>query len=258
MYIGLFFACATGIWDLISVLRGAPLIPHLNYTFVFGTVVWALTYLWTFLSQYSWILSALGKYENQISELLVKSNKNFIELIQLIAKTIETKDKYTAGHSLRVMDYATRIARSLNLSEKEIEMLKHACLLHDIGKIGIPETILNKKTPLTSKERTYIQSHPVFARQILSTVSDFQDILEIIYTHHERVDGNGYPEGLKHAEIPLLARIVAVADAYDAMLSERPYRKAKSKKQAIHELQNVKDTQLDGLLVDKFIEVLID
>src|SRR4030043_339826 len=135
----------SGIYDFVSVSRGRPLLPYFNHAFVFGTVVFSLSYLWTFLSQYSWVLTALTKYETLVSELIAKSNKSFVELIQLIAKTIETKDQYTAGHSLRVMDYAVQISRALNLSEKEIELLKHACLLHDIGKIGIPEAILNKK-----------------------------------------------------------------------------------------------------------------
>src|SRR4030043_331922 len=145
VYIGLGFIIITGIYDFVSVSRGRPLLPYFNHAFVFGTVVFSLSYLWTFLSQYSWVLTALTKYETLVSELIAKSNKSFVELIQLIAKTIETKDQYTAGHSLRVMDYAVQISRALNLSEKEIELLKHACLLHDIGKIGIPEAILNKK-----------------------------------------------------------------------------------------------------------------
>jgi HD-GYP domain-containing protein (c-di-GMP phosphodiesterase class II) len=135
-------------------------------------------------------------------------------------------------------------------------MLKQACLLHDIGKIGIPDGILNKRSALNDKEREHIFRHPAVGKQILSSVADFQGILEIIQTHHERVDGKGYPQGLNQDDIPLLARILAVADTYDAMCSERPYRKAKTKLQAIAELQNVKYKQLDGAIVDKFIEVL--
>jgi HD-GYP domain-containing protein (c-di-GMP phosphodiesterase class II) len=142
------------------------------------------------------------------------------------------------------------------LPKNDVDLLKQACLLHDIGKIGIPDGILNKKSALSDKEREYIFRHPAAGKQILSSVADFHGILEIIQTHHERVDGKGYPHGLNREDIPLLARILSVADTYDAICSERPYRKAKSKTQAIAELQTVKNKQLDGAIVDKFIEVL--
>jgi putative nucleotidyltransferase with HDIG domain len=252
--IGLALALVLAIIDVAGLIIGKPVIESIPYPFVIGTVIFLLSYLWSFLSQYSWFFVALDKSHNQIIQLTEQSNKSVLGFVQLIARTLDAKDHYTAGHSLRVMDYAVKIAKSLDLPENEIELLKHACLLHDIGKIGIPDGILNKETPLSEKEREHIFNHPVLGKKILSTAEEFREILDIIYTHHERVDGHGYPSGLKKDEIPLLARIIAVADTYDAMRSERPYRKALTKKAAIVELKRIKDSQLDGSLVETFIE----
>ena len=251
--IGLALAIVFAMIDVTGLVVGKPLIKSIPYPFVIGTIIFVLTYLWSFLSQYSWFFVALDKSQDQIMQLTEQTNKSVLGFVQLIARTLDAKDHYTAGHSLRVMDYAVKIARSLDLPENEIELLKHACLLHDIGKIGIPDGILNKETPLSDKEREHIINHPVLGKKILSTAEEFRDILDIIYAHHERVDGNGYPNGLKRDEIPLLARIIAVADTYDAMLSERPYRKALTKKEAIVELKRIKDSQLDGILVETFL-----
>ena len=251
--IGVAIAIVLAIIDVFGLSMGQPLIRSIPYPFVIGTIVFVMSYLWSFVSQYSWFFVALDRSRNQIIKLTEQSNKSFLGFVQIIARTLDAKDHYTAGHSLRVMDYAVKIARSLDLPESEIELLKHACLLHDIGKIGIPDGILNKEEPLSENEREHIYNHPVLGRKILSTAEEFRDILDIIYSHHERIDGNGYPNGLKREEIPLLARIIAVADTYDAMLSERPYRKALSKKEAIVELRRIKDSQLDGELVDIFL-----
>lgn len=174
----------------------------------------------------------------------------------MVTKTLNAKDPYTADHSVRVMEYSVQIANTLSLAESEIDLLRQACLFHDIGKICIPDYILNKRAVLTDEEREHILRHPELGRQILSTAGEFKHILDIIYAHHERVDGKGYPDGRTRDEIPLLARILAVADTYDAMLPERPYRRAKTKDEAIQELHKVKGTQLDEEIVDKFIEVL--
>ena len=254
--IGIGFAIVTSVIDVVGVTIGRPLIHGIIHPHITATIVFSLGYAWTFLSQYSWVFGALTVSEKQIAQLIARSDKSFVEFVQLIAKTLDAKDHYTAGHSLRVMGYATKIARKLDLSGSEIELLRHACLLHDIGKIGIPDGILNKETPLTEEERKHITKHPVLGKQILSTVTEFQDILEIIYSHHERFDGNGYPDGLRKDEIPLLARVIAVADAYDAMRSERPYRKAMTKAEAVEELKKVKDHQLDGRIVETFIKVI--
>jgi len=256
LIIGLGIGIGSGILDFMGLLLRRPVISYIRDPFVFGIFIMSVLFMWTFFSQYSWTLSNLTKSKELIKKLIAKSNKNYVEFVELIAKTVDAKDHYTAGHSLRVMDYAVKIAKELHLPRTEIELLKHACLLHDIGKISIPDGILNKPGPLTDEEREHIFRHPVVGKQILSTVSDFQEILDIIYAHHERIDGKGYPNGLTKDEIPLLARIMAVADTYDAMRSERPYRKARTKEEAIAELKRVKGRQLDKKIVDRFLKVV--
>ena len=224
--IGIAIGFASSLFDIIGIFRGKPLIPWLRSPHLVGIFIASVTFAYSFLSRYTWVFSTLTRSQNEIERLMAKSNRDFMEFVQLIAKTLDAKDKYTAGHSLRVMDYAGKIARALQIPEKEIDLLKQACLLHDIGKISIPDGILNKKKKLTKREREYIFNHPVVGKKILSTVSDFKEILDIIYAHHERIDGSGYPDGRMHDDIPFLARILAVADTYDAMRSERPYRPA--------------------------------
>lgn len=242
--------------DAAGVFIGRPLIPGFRSPYILGLYIVAVSFAWVFLSRYSWVFTSLTKTRQEVERLTAKSTRDFVEFVQLIAKTLDAKDHYTAGHSLRVMDYAVRIANTLDIPEHEIELLKQACLLHDIGKMSIPDGILNKKKPLSKKEREYILRHPVVGKKILSTVSEFKGILDIIYAHHERVDGKGYPDGLVKDGIPLLARILAVADTYDAMRSERPYRKAKNKECALDELNKIKGSQLDEEIVDKFIASL--
>jgi len=257
LIVGIGIGLFCGVLDLIGILRGKPTITGATWPFIsVGIFIVSSSFAWTFLSKFSTFFGALSESQLNHEKLIERYNKNFFEFVQLIAKTIDAKDHYTAGHSLRVRDYAVKIATTLNLSQTDITILEQAALLHDIGKIATPDGILNKKAPLTKEERQYINMHPVVAREILSTVSDFEDILDIIYHHHERIDGKGYPKGLKRDQIPLLARIIAVADTYDAMLSERPYRSAKTKEEALEELIRVKGSQLDQEIVDKFIEVI--
>lgn len=252
--IGIAFPLA-GI-DILGVILGKPVIPWLVHPHILAVIVFSIGYLWTFLSMYVWVFAAWDISEKQLDSLIEKTNKNFLEFVLLIAKTIDAKDHYTAGHSLRVMDYAVKIARNLGLPVTDIDRLKYACLLHDIGKIGIPDGILNKKSSLSPRDIEHIMTHPIVGKQILSTMSEFKDILDVIYHHHERIDGKGYPNGLKQRDIPLLSRILAVADAYDAMRSERPYRKAKTKDQAVHELHQVQGSQLDEKIVSAFVSIL--
>lgn len=254
--IGAALAIFLGFLDLAGNLIDRPILGFFPHPSALAIFICVVSFTWTFLSQYSWVLHSLSRSEREVEELIAKSNRNFIEFVQLIARTLDAKDHYTAGHSLRVMDYAVRIARTLGIPDPEIELLRHACLLHDIGKICIPDGILNKKSALSDHEREHIIKHPIVGRQILSTVSDFQDILDVIYTHHERMDGTGYPKGLRREEIPILARILAVADSYDAMCSERPYRRAKTRAQAIEELKNARGTQLDEQIVDVFVGLI--
>lgn len=149
-----------------------------------------------------------------------------LEVIRSFAQAVEVKDVYTRGHSDRVALYATHLGNRLKLSQQDMNRLYTSGILHDIGKIGIPDSILNKPSKLTKEEFSVMQRHPELGRAILNQVTSFDDILPIIYYHHEHIDGSGYPMGLHGEEIPLLARILSVVDAYEAMTSDRAYRKA--------------------------------
>lgn len=256
MMVGLGVCLLSGVIYLLNLFFPRPFLPMIPRPFIYGIFILSVSFALTFFSQFSWLSAAFTRSERKIEQLVQKSNQSFLEFVQLIARTLDAKDHYTAGHSLRVMEYATRLARALNLPERDIQLLKQSCLLHDIGKISIPDGILNKKSPLTDQDREYIIRHPLVGKQILGAMSDFQEIIEIIQAHHERIDGKGYPRGLTGEEIPLLARILAVADTYDAICSERPYRRAKPPDRAIQELRSVRDTQLDERIVEKFIEVI--
>ncbi len=256
MPFGLGLCIIAGMVDYVGKMNGAPIISWLRDPFSIGMFAISLSFFSYILFCYSNIVSEYQHSLKDIEKLLQKNYQTLGEFVQLIAKTIDAKDKYTAGHSIRVAEYAIRIARILNLDEHQIEILRQACLLHDIGKIGIPDGVLNKKSPLTAKDRAHIYRHPVLAREILKHVTDLQEVLDIIYAHHERIDGSGYPQGLTKEQIPLLARILSVADAYDAMLSERPYRQPKTKLAAIKELLALRDRQFDALVVNKFVEIM--
>ncbi|KJS00221.1 MAG: hypothetical protein VR68_07260 [Peptococcaceae bacterium BRH_c4a] len=182
--------------------------------------------------------------------------ESYLSTIRVLASALEVKDLYTRGHSDSVAKWAVAIARRLNMSKHEIEGIEVAAILHDIGKIGIHEDILNKPGKLEKEEWEEIKKHPELSFKILHGIKFPWDIIPIIYSHHERYDGNGYPAGLKGEEIPLGARIIAVADLYDAMTSDRAYRKGLSNEMVVRELKKVAGTQLDPEIVKVFIEIL--
>jgi putative nucleotidyltransferase with HDIG domain len=184
---------------------------------------------------------------------LVKSN---ISTMKTLVSTEEAKDPYTRGHCGRVTEYAVEIARELNLGQKDIEIIKNAGVLHDVGKIGVGDVILHKPTQLNEQEWNVIKQHPITALKILLPLKFLPREKEIILHHHERYDGNGYPEGLKGDRIPLGARILSVADAFDAMNSDRPYRRRLSRTQILNELQNSKNGQHDPRIVDAMLRCL--
>ncbi len=181
----------------------------------------------------------------------------FWDVIKSLATTIEAKDHYTHSHSQSVAIYGTSLARALGLPKKEVDKIAKACLLHDLGKIGIADEILKKQTPLSPMERTEINKHPVIGQMILNTVHHFNDIALLVKHHHEKVDGTGYPDRLKGEEIPLYARIIQIADSFDAMTSDRPYRKALNRREAVAELKNQAGHQFDEKLVDVFLTTLV-
>jgi len=195
----------------------------------------------------------LARYSFQ---LYLESKKRYYQIIQTLTAAIEAKDKYTEGHSKRVEMYAEKVAQKLKLPSSKIESIKVAALLHDIGKIGIEDFILRKPQSLSEEEWEKIRQHPNIGLKILEDVDFSDDVKEFIKSHHERYDGKGYPQGLKGSEIPIEAYIIAAADAYDALTSDRPYRKAFTPQEAIDIIRQNKGTQFHPLVADALISVV--
>ncbi|MEO0215941.1 MAG: HD domain-containing phosphohydrolase [candidate division WOR-3 bacterium] len=190
------------------------------------------------------------------SRLYNSLKQSYLDSIKTLVSAIEAKDHYTYGHSERVRKYALQIARELKLSPQQIEELNYAGYLHDIGKIGINDRILTKPESLTPSEYEVIKKHPSIGHNILRSAHHLAGASQIIKYEHERYDGTGYPNGLKDGEIPIGARIIAVADAYDAMTTDRPYRQALSKKEAIKRLKENMGTQFDPKVVRAFLKII--
>jgi putative nucleotidyltransferase with HDIG domain len=178
----------------------------------------------------------------------------FLEASQALVQSLEKRDPSMAGHTKRVVAICEKIAGYMHLSSEDKEKLKISALLHDIGKIGVKEEILSKEGKLTDFEFSKIQQHPLIGVAILGKNKQLKDVIPGMCYHHERTDGNGYPEGLKDSKIPLLARIIAVADAYDAMTTNRPYQKALSREEALSELERCSGIQFDQEVVKAFME----
>jgi putative nucleotidyltransferase with HDIG domain len=179
----------------------------------------------------------------------------FYRAVQSLIRVLEARDAYTSGHSDRVAEYSVRIAKEMGLSGKKIDLLRNAALLNDIGKLGVHEIILNKNT-LTDEDRTQIRKHPAIGEEILRPISIDEELLAVVREHHERWDGKGYPDGLGGDKINELASIVAAADSYDAMTSNRPYQKNKTMDEAIEQLEVNRGTQFNPKVIDAFIKVL--
>lgn len=194
--------------------------------------------------------------ENMVKEKTGQVEQLSFEIISTIASMIEAKDSYTKGHSVRVAEYSALIARELNWGEEEIQNLKYIALLHDIGKVGIPDNILNKPGKLTDNEFNIIKSHTTLAGDILKDIQTITDVDAGAKYHHERYDGKGYPGGLSGDSIPVVARIIGIADAYDAMNSKRVYRDALAKKEIRKEIEKGSGTQFDPVFADIFLKLL--
>ena len=177
----------------------------------------------------------------------------YVEFVSSLASALDARDPYTAGHSIRVSEYSCAIASAMNVPESEREVIRVGALLHDIGKIGISDAVLQKPGKLTAEEEALIQQHPVIGRKILECVQGFEAYLPVVELHHENWDGKGYPHGLKGEETPRVARIVKVADSYDAMTSDRPYRRGMRHEEALRILQQNAGTQLDAAAVRAFV-----
>ncbi len=201
-------------------------------------------------------MNLIKDINNDLKDANEKLEKAYLESIQILRHTVEAKDTYTRGHSDRVSEYSVLIGKYLNLSEEDLKILKIGGLFHDIGKIGVPDSILLKTTKLTDDEYSEIKNHPSIGAHILSDATIFKDIIPIVKHHHERYDGRGYPSKLKGTEIPYLARITAIADSFDAMTSRRTYRDSLSLDVVKSEFENNKGTQFDPELTNTFLNIL--
>ncbi|MCX5680124.1 MAG: PAS domain S-box protein [Candidatus Omnitrophica bacterium] len=196
--------------------------------------------------------------KDRINKLTKRGNQNLVESIFAFAKTLELKDHYTGEHTENTVHYSTEIAKAMGLPLEDIESIRQASILHDLGKVGVSDKILHKKAKLTKREFEEIKRHPQIAADIIRPVQFLHDIIPLILYHHERWDGKGYPSGLIGPEIPLGARIISVADVYQALTSKRPYRKAFSEKEAIKMIKAGYGTQFDPEVVDVFMKVLAE
>jgi HD-GYP domain-containing protein (c-di-GMP phosphodiesterase class II) len=190
------------------------------------------------------------------AQLYADMKDQYLSMVKALAAAIEAKDSYTHGHSTQVMEYAVKVSKELGLSEEEIETIRYAGLLHDIGKIGIKDVILTKQGKLTEEELAELHRHPENGATIMQQVDILKDIAPLTLYHHERYDGKGYPLGLKGDQIPIGARILAVADTYDAMIADRPYRKAFPFSYVVSEMKKAAGTQLDPEIVKIFFEII--
>jgi putative nucleotidyltransferase with HDIG domain len=194
----------------------------------------------------------IGQLNQQVADL----KGSYLTVISSLVKALEEKDIYTAGHSERVADYSMSLADKINMDEPSKQTLKKAALLHDIGKIGMPDAVLHKKGELNEEDKNAIKKHEVDSVRILEPVTFLKDTFPMILHHHEHFDGSGYPHGLTGGRIPLGARIIAIADTFDAMTSGRGYNRPLNTEEAVVALRKAAGTHLDPALVDKFIEVI--
>jgi len=227
-------------WGVLSFLALAPL----------GFLM-AMLYqsqgLWTVLLFFVPLLMARWSFK-----AYVDMRQAYDDTVQSLAAAIDAKDPYTHGHSQRVSRYAVALGRAAGLPEKRLEEMGYIALLHDVGKIGIPDPILQKPDRLSDQEMSSVKQHPVTSSEIVSRIHLLHRASSVVRAHHERWDGKGYPDGLLGEDIPLEARIIAVADAFDAMTSTRPYREALAPEAALEELKLSAGSQLDAYLVELF------
>ncbi len=212
-------------------------------------VLWGIAFIGFFVTKFNF-RNYRQRQRNDV-RIILQSMNTFISFI-------DAKDPYTRGHSRRVAMYAAEIAKRMHLSEDEVQNIYYAGLLHDAGKISVPDAVLNKPGKLSDEERRQIQDHTVAGGKMLKQLSSLRGIRETALYHHERYDGNGYPEGIKGEAIPLYARIVGVADSYDAMSSNRVYRRHLNKDEIIEEIQTGAGTQFDPDIVVYMVDMIND
>ena len=201
-------------------------------------------------------MNIIREINDELQDSKDKLEKAYLESMETLRLTVEAKDPYTRGHSDRVSAFSVLIGEKMGLSDADLKTLKIGGLFHDIGKIGIPDSILLKDSKLTDDEYSEIKNHPAIGKHILSTASIFKDIIPIVYYHHEKDNGTGYPERLAGNQIPLLARITAISDTFDAMTSKRSYRNAIPIEIVKEEILKCSGTQFDPEIANYFLEIL--
>lgn len=249
-YIAIAFAVlATGIFTLLSVK------PSNNKYIKSPNIIYEVkdNALTAYIKELDQTKKELNQKNEELKKLFNEMQYGYLQTVMSLANSIEAMDAYTRGHCQRVMEISCEVARVLGLGNEEIEDLRYAAILHDIGKIGVPTNILNKNGSLTKEEFEEIKKHPEIAYNILKDVKFLSKALNGILQHHERYDGKGYPNGLKGEEMCIFGRIMCVADAFDAMTSDRPYRKGMKVEDAMAELERCKGTQFDPDIVDMFL-----
>lgn len=201
-------------------------------------------------------MKTIKRINEELSDTYDKLEQAYMESIETLRYTVEAKDPYTKGHSDRVSAFSILLGQQLNLSEEELKVLRIGGLFHDIGKIGVPDSILLKESKLDDEEYSQIKNHPSIGEHILSNATIFHDILPIVKHHHERFDGRGYPSQLAGSDIPYLARITSIADSFDAMTSKRTYRNALPIEVVKQEFIKNMGTQFDPELTMTFLDIL--
>ena len=192
----------------------------------------------------------------QISELEDKYREQVLAMASTLVSLVDLKDSYTGGHSTRVATYSRLVALELNLDETELETIVMAASLHDIGKIGVPDHILLKPGKLTGEEFEHIKKHSEFGWMVLRNMEGFEEASMMLLHHHERFGGGGYPGNLQGYQIPLGARVISVGDTFDALTTDRSYRKGRSEDQAIQEIIRCKKSQFDPMIVEAFCSAM--
>jgi putative nucleotidyltransferase with HDIG domain len=182
----------------------------------------------------------------------------FVGLVSAMVNALDAKSPWTKGHSERVANYAGHIAKNMGFNEEDIKNLQLSGMLHDIGKIGTYDYLLEKQSELTEEEFSTVKKHPVQGAKIIEGIKQLSEIVPVIRYHHEKIDGSGYPEGLKGNDIPVYAKILHVADAFDSMTSDRPYRNAPGIEYAVLEFKKYSNIQFDSRIVNVFLEILND
>jgi putative nucleotidyltransferase with HDIG domain len=205
---------------------------------------------------FNYMSQQLSEYDKDNKRLFLDLQRGYIETIRALANSIDAKDPYTRGHSQRVTEYSVELAKEIGLDEEEIARIQFGGILHDIGKIGIREKVLGKQAPLTDEEYEYMKTHPLLGVGIVDPIEFLDRVKPIIRSHHERWDGKGYPDGLKGEDVDIGARIVNIADSYDAMVTQRPYNTPMTWEQAVARLKQIAGSQHDPKLTEAFLKVL--